>query len=107
VAGDRGRKSNYTYGAAKAFLNAYASGLRHRLHGRNVDVTLIKPGFVDTPMTAEFAKGPLWTSAGEAGLHIVRALDRKASAAYVPWFWRWIMLVVRLLPERVFLRTRL
>lgn len=107
VAGDRGRRSNYTYGAAKAFVSAYASGLRHRLHSKNVGVTLIKPGFVDTPMTASFEKGPLWTSAGEAGARIVKALDGRAYTVYVPAFWRWIMLVVRLLPERIFLRTRL
>lgn len=107
VAGDRGRQSNYTYGAAKAFVSTYASGLRHRLVSRNVGVTLIKPGFVDSPMTAGFPKGRLWTSPAKAGLIIVSALDKGARVVYVPSFWRWIMLVVRLLPEWLFLRTRL
>jgi short-subunit dehydrogenase len=107
VAGDRGRKSNYVYGAAKGFVSVYADGLRHRLHGRNIRVTLIKPGFVDTPMTAHFPKGLLWISADEAGRLIVRALDRGAATVFVPWFWRYIMWVVRSLPERVFLRTQL
>lgn len=107
VAGDRGRKSNYVYGAAKALVDAYASGLRHRLHAHNVQVTLIKPGFVDTPMTAHFSKGLLWASSETAGRLIVRALDRRASTVYVPWFWRWIMLVVKSLPEWVFVRTGL
>lgn len=107
VAGDRGRKSNYVYGAAKAFANAYASGLRHRLYERNVHVTLIKPGFVDTPMTAHLSKGLLWISADEAGRLILRALDRGAGTVYVPGFWRWIMWIVRSLPEWVFVRTKL
>ena len=64
VASDRGRASNYTYGAAKAALNAFLSGLRNRLHRRGVHVLTIKPGFVDTPMTATFTKGPLWASPG-------------------------------------------
>jgi short-subunit dehydrogenase len=107
VAGDRGRKSNYVYGAAKALVSTYANGLRHRLHDRNVRVTLIKPGFVTSPMTAKFPKGPLWISADQAGRLIVRAMDRGVSTAYVPGFWRWIMVVVRALPERLFLRTNL
>jgi len=107
VAGERGRSSNYVYGAAKALVDAYASGLRHRLYKSNVKVTLIKPGFVDTRMTAHLSKGPLWVSADRAGRLIVRAVDRGRSTAYVPAFWRYIMWVVRSLPERIFLRTNL
>jgi short-subunit dehydrogenase len=107
VAGDRGRKSNYVYGAAKAFVTTYVSGLRHRLHGRNVRVTLIKPGFVDTRMTAHLPKGLLWTSAETAGRCIVRGVDRGATTVYVPGFWRYIMWIVRAMPEFVFVRTSL
>ena len=107
VAGDRGRKSNYVYGASKAFVSAYASGLRHRLHERNVRVTLIKPGLVDTPMTAHLPKGFLWISADKAGQLIVRALDRGAGTVYVPGFWRYIMWIITSLPEGVFVRTQL
>jgi decaprenylphospho-beta-D-erythro-pentofuranosid-2-ulose 2-reductase len=106
-AGDRGRASNYVYGAAKAAVTNFASGLRHRLHARGVRVVTILPGFVDTPMTAAFAKGPLWATPDRVADDIVRALDRRNGTLYTPWFWRWIMLLVVHLPQRVFLRTRL
>jgi short-subunit dehydrogenase len=107
VAGDRGRQSNYVYGAAKAFVSTYASGLRHRLHQHKVGVTLVKPGLVDTPMTAHLRKGLLWTSADAAGRRIVRAIDRGSRTVYVPGFWRYIMWIIRAVPEFVFVRTKL
>jgi short-subunit dehydrogenase len=107
VAGDRGRASNFVYGASKAFVSTMLAGLRHRLHGRGVTVIDIRPGFVDTPMTARFAKGPLWASPQRVAEDIVAAVDRRASVVYTPSFWRWIMLVVRLMPESLFVRTRL
>lgn len=107
VAGDRGRASNYTYGAAKAGLDAFASGLRHRLHASGVRVVTIKPGFVDTPMTAAFAKGPLWASPQRVARGIVRAIDRGTPVAYVPGFWRPIMAAIRALPQAVFVRLKL
>ena len=67
VAGDRGRASNYVYGSSKAMVTAFTSGLRQRLHKANVAVVTIKPGFVDTPMTAEFKKGLLWGKACRSG----------------------------------------
>jgi decaprenylphospho-beta-D-erythro-pentofuranosid-2-ulose 2-reductase len=106
-AGDRGRKSNYVYGSAKAAVTALASGLRHRLASRGVRVVTILPGFVDTPMTAGVRKGPLWVTPERVALDIDRALTRGFGAVYVPWFWRWIMLVIRHLPERLFVRTKL
>jgi short-subunit dehydrogenase len=107
VAGDRGRRSNYVYGAAKGALAIYLDGLRHRLHGTGVNVLTVKPGFVDTPMTRGFAKGPLWASPERVASGIVNAIDRGARVVYVPWFWRPIMAVVRAIPERIFLKTRL
>lgn len=106
-AGERGRASNYIYGAAKAAVTATASGLRHRLSTKGVRVVTILPGFVDTPMTAAFRKGPLWASADRVASDIERAMRRGFGVVYTPWFWRWIMLVVRLLPERLFVRTKL
>lgn len=106
VAGDRGRAVNCAYGAAKGALEIYASGLRQRLHGRGVRVLLVKPGFVDTPMTADFDKGPLWASPEQVASDIVQAMERGRSVIYTPWFWRWIMLVIRLIPERLFVRLR-
>lgn len=107
VAGDRGRQSNYVYGSAKAGLNAYLSGLRNRMVKQNVRVVTIKPGFVDTPMTAHIKKGPLFASAEKAGRLIYKHTNRGTAIAYVPWFWRFIMLIIRHIPETVFKRLSL
>ncbi|NYZ17568.1 SDR family oxidoreductase [Azospirillum sp. RWY-5-1] len=108
VAGDRGRGSNYVYGSAKGGLGVFVQGLRHRLGRSNVAVTLVKPGFVDTPMTAALPKGgPLWAKPERVAADIRRALDRGPAVLYTPWFWRWILLIIRLLPDAVFRRTRL
>lgn len=107
VAGDRGRQSNYVYGAAKGGLAIFLQGLRNRLHPAGVVVVTLKPGFVDTPMTAHLPKGPLFASARRAGLAIYRAIERRRSVAYIPWFWRPIMFVVKSLPETMFKRLRL
>ncbi|HEY0974509.1 MAG TPA: SDR family oxidoreductase [Solimonas sp.] len=104
VAGDRGRASNYVYGAAKAMVSAYTSGLRARLYADGVRVLTIKPGFVDTPMTQAFRKGPLWASAATVGTRIHRAMRRGEAVVYTPGFWFWIMLVIRTIPEFVFKR---
>ncbi|HEX6616141.1 MAG TPA: SDR family oxidoreductase [Gemmatimonadales bacterium] len=107
VAGDRGRQSNYVYGAAKGGLDRFLEGLRNRLHRAGVSVVTLKPGFVDTPMTASLRQGPLFVSARRAAAGIHRAIGRRTDIAYIPWFWRPIMLVIRLLPESVFKRLRL
>lgn len=107
VAGDRGRQSNYVYGSAKAGLSAFASGLRGRLHGRGVSVLTVKPGFVDTPMTAHVKKGLLFVSPETVARGIVRAVDRKKDVAYIPGFWRAIMWIIRGIPERLFKRLPL
>lgn len=107
VAGVRGRASNFVYGSAKALVSTLLAGLRHRLHSRGVAVVDIRPGFVDTPMTAAFPKGPLWASPDRVARDIVAAIDRKAGVVYTPWFWRWIMLVIRHVPEFIFVKTKL
>ena len=107
VAGDRGRASNYLYGSAKAAVSAYLSGLRQRLSREGVNVLTIKPGFVDTPMTRDFKKGALWASPDRVAGGIVRAIDRRRSVVYVPWFWAGIMLVIKHIPEFVFRRIKL
>jgi decaprenylphospho-beta-D-erythro-pentofuranosid-2-ulose 2-reductase len=106
-AGDRGRASNYVYGASKAALTAFASGLRQRLRGAGVKVVTILPGFVDTPMTASFRKGPIWASPDRVAADIVRALERGTPIVYTPWFWRWIMAIILHIPERIFVRLKL
>jgi short-subunit dehydrogenase len=106
-AGDRGRASNYVYGAAKAAVTNFASGLRHRLVPAGVRVVTILPGFVDTPMTRSFRKGALWAQPERVATDIVRALKHRNGVLYTPWFWRWIMLLVIHVPQRLFLRTKL
>lgn len=107
AAGDRGKRRNYVYGATKAGIAVFQEGLMGRLADAGVRVTLVKPGFVDTPMTAAFAKGPLWISPERAGRIIVRAVRNGRTTVYVPWFWRWIMAVLRVVPQRLFARLDL
>lgn len=102
VAGDRGRQSNYVYGTAKAAIDTFMEGLRQRLHKAGVRVVTIKPGFVDTPMTAAFEKGLLWVQPATAAKHIHRAITRGADVVYVPAFWRLIMTIIRLMPRRIY-----
>ncbi|MFO1533249.1 MAG: SDR family oxidoreductase [Thermoplasmatota archaeon] len=106
VAGDRGRPSNYVYGAAKAATTALLSGLRARLHRSGVAVVTVKPGFVDTPMTARFRKGFLFVSPQRVARAIVRAMDARRDVVYVPWFWRPVLRVLREIPEPIFKRLR-
>lgn len=108
VAGDRGRASNYLYGSAKAGLTAYLSGLRNRLASKGVHVLTVKPGFVRTAMTEGLPLPPLLTAEPEAVAQaIARAVERRSHVIYVRWMWRWIMLIIRHLPEAVFKRLKL
>jgi len=107
VAGDRGRQSNYVYGAAKGGLAIFLQGLRNRLYRSGVVVITLKPGFVDTPMTAGVPKNPLFATAPRVGLAGYRAIERGRDVVYIPWFWRLIMAAVKSLPESIFKRLRL
>jgi decaprenylphospho-beta-D-erythro-pentofuranosid-2-ulose 2-reductase len=108
VAGDRGRQSNYVYGAAKGMVSLFLQGLRNRLFAAGVNVLTIKPGFVDTPMTAGIDKGgPLWATPDAVAKGIVSALDRRRDVVYLPGFWRPIMGVIKAIPESVFKRLHL
>lgn len=107
VAGDRGRQSNYVYGSAKGMLAIFLQGLRNRLHAAGCNVITIKPGFVDTPMTRDFAKGVLWAQADDIARGIVRAIRKRANVVYLPRFWWAIMAVIRSIPEPVFKRLHL
>ena len=106
VAGERGRPRNYTYGAAKGALNVYLQGVRARLGGRGVGVHMIKLGPVDTPMTVDHEKTFLFARPPGVASAIVRAVDAGRTEAYVPWFWWFIMGVVRRVPDRLFRRIR-
>ena len=107
VAGDRGRQSNYVYGASKAALTAFTSGLRNRLSKAGVNVITVKPGPVDTPMTAHMRKGLLMASPEKVGRDIYQAILKGKDVVYTPWFWRWIMCVIVHIPERIFKRMNL
>ncbi len=107
VAGDRGRQSNYIYGAAKGALTAFLSGLRQRLHKSNVKVITIKPGFVDTPMTVDFKKGPLFVKPDVVARGIYDAIIKGKDVAYLPWFWRVIMMIIIHIPEGIFKKIKL
>ena len=100
VAGDRGRKSNYIYGSAKAALTAYLSGLRNRLHSAGVQVLTVKPGFVDTKMTEGMDLPPKLTAQPEeVARDIYNAQRKNKSVVYTKWIWKWIMLIIRMIPE--------
>jgi len=106
VAGDRGRQSNYVYGASKGGLDIFLQGLRNRLFHAGVAVVTVKPGFVDTPMTAHLPKSPLFASPETVAEGIVKAMENGRDVVYLPFFWRYIMLAIKLLPETVFKRLK-
>ncbi|MCP3686962.1 MAG: SDR family oxidoreductase [Gammaproteobacteria bacterium] len=100
VAGDRGRKSNYCYGAAKAAFSAYLSGLRNRLHDSRVQVLTVKPGFVATSMTAGMdLPAKLTAEPEQVADDIFYAQHKGKNVIYSKWIWRWIMLIIKHIPE--------
>jgi short-subunit dehydrogenase len=109
VAGDRGRQSNYPYGASKAALDAYLSGLRNRLHPLGLRVVTIKPGFVRTRLTEGKVnpRSPLLAEPAQVAADIRRAIEGSADVVYTRWFWRPIMAIIRCIPEFVFKRLKL
>lgn len=107
VAGDRGRQSNYFYGASKGALSIFLSGLRNRLSKKNVHVMTIKPGFVDTPMTKDFKKGLLFVKPQKIGKDIITGIEKQKNVLYTPFFWRYIMLIIIHIPERIFKKLSL
>jgi decaprenylphospho-beta-D-erythro-pentofuranosid-2-ulose 2-reductase len=106
VAGDRGRRANYVYGAAKAGLATLVEGIAHRWSEKGLRAVVIKPGPVITPMTEGYAsrKGLMWATPETVALIVRRAADRGGPVVYAPWFWRWIMLIIRFLPAPIFNR---
>jgi decaprenylphospho-beta-D-erythro-pentofuranosid-2-ulose 2-reductase len=108
VAGDRGRMSNYTYGAAKAGLNAYLQGMRNRLQHAGVQVLTVKPGFVDTPMTHGLLNphSPLVATPERVAREVNNAIRKRKDVIYSPGFWRVLMAIIRALPESIFKRLR-
>lgn len=108
VAGDRGRGSNYIYGSSKAAFTSYLSGLRNRLHASGVSVITIKPGFIKTKMTSHLDLPKLLTaSTDEISKDILNSIKKGKSIIYTKWFWKWIMLIIKLIPERIFKKLRM
>jgi short-subunit dehydrogenase len=108
VAGDRGRQSNYVYGAAKGLVSRYVQGLQHRFAGTSVKVILIKPGPTDTPMTVHLKdQGMRLASVEEVAKGIVSAVNAGKLVAYVPGKWALIMMIIRHLPNFIFNKLRI
>ena len=108
VAGERGRQSNYFYGSAKAGFTAYLSGLRNRLFHHGIHVVTVQPGFVYTKMTENLPLPGILTATPEIVANVVcRAVKNKRNVIYVKWFWRWIMLIIKSIPEPVFKKLKL
>jgi len=108
VAGDRGRKSNYLYGSAKGAFTIYLSGLRNRLSKPGVHVLTVKPGFVETRMTKGMnLPGRLTSTPAEVAHDIFAAQQKRKDVLYTKWFWRFIMLIIRHLPESIFKKMNL
>jgi decaprenylphospho-beta-D-erythro-pentofuranosid-2-ulose 2-reductase len=107
VAGDRGRKSNYVYGASKGGLNVFLDGVRNRIDRAGVQVLTVKPGFVATPMTAHLPQNALFAEPAQVARCILRAIEKRKDVAYAPPFWGLIMLVVRSVPRRIFKKLNL
>ena len=109
VAGDRGRASNFLYGSAKAAFDRLLEGLQQKYAGSSVRIVRVKPGFVDTPMTAaiENKGGPLWASPDRVAADIERAVTNGRRVIYTPWFWWVIMMIIRHLPWFIFRRLKI
>lgn len=107
VAGDRGRQSNYVYGAAKSMVSTFLQGLSQRMSKSDVHVLDIKPGFVDTPMTAEFDKGALWAKPDKVADIIKKRIENKSNFSYVPGFWFLIIKIIKIMPIYMFNKIKL
>lgn len=108
VAGDRGRQSNYLYGSAKAAVSTFMQGLRNRLSKAGVQVLTIKPGLVDTPLTAGMPKNFLYSSPEKIARGIFNSMNNnKKNVVYLPWFWKPVMMLIKLIPEPIFKRMSL
>jgi decaprenylphospho-beta-D-erythro-pentofuranosid-2-ulose 2-reductase len=103
VAGDRGRQSNYMYGSAKAGLTAYLAGLRNRLAKKGVHVMTVKPGFCRTRMTEALElPGAVTAEPEQVAAAVFQGLEKKHNTVYTLWMWRWIMMIIRHIPEFIF-----
>ncbi len=108
VAGERGRQSNYIYGSAKAGFSAYLSGLRNRMIQDNVHVVTVKPGFVYTKMTENMKlPAPLTATPAQIAEGVYKAVVNKKDIVYIKWMWRYVMLIIKMIPEFIFKKLKL
>jgi short-subunit dehydrogenase len=107
VAGERGRQSNFIYGAAKSGVSAYLQGLRNRLFEKGIKVITIKPGMVDTPMTADMKKGLLFANPSSVGKEIYKGILAGRDIMFVPKYWKLIMGIIKSIPESIFKKLKL
>jgi decaprenylphospho-beta-D-erythro-pentofuranosid-2-ulose 2-reductase len=108
VAGDRGRQSNYIYGSAKAGLTAYLSGLRNRLASKGVQVMTVKPGFCRTKMTENLElPASLTASPEQVAQAVYKGMEKGSNTVYTLWMWRWIMLIIKHIPEFIFKKMKM
>lgn len=108
IAGDRGRQSNYIYGSSKGGLSIYCQGLRNELSKYNVNLMTVKPGFVDTPMTYGLKMPKLLLSSPEkVGRIVYKSFRKKKDIVYAPSYWRYIMMIIRSIPEKFFKKLNL
>lgn len=108
VAGERGRQSKLVYGSAKAAFSAYLDGLRNLLFKDGVHVVTVKPGFVYTKMTEDLKlPAPLTAHPEEVGKAIYTAVQKKKNTVYVRWMWKWVMLIIKSIPEFQFKKMKL
>lgn len=108
VAGERGRKSNYIYGSAKAAFTVYLSGLRNRLYNAGVQVLTVKPGFVATNMTKDMdLPEKLTAQPKEVAEKVFKAQQKGKNIIYTKWIWKWIMLFIKMIPENQFKKMNL
>ena len=108
VAGDRGRGSNYLYGSSKSAFTSYLSGLRNRLNASGVKVMTVKPGFIKTKMTSHLNLPNLLTSTPEdISIHVMNSIRKNKNTIYTKWLWKWIMLIIKIIPESIFKKMKL
>lgn len=108
VAGERGRQSNFIYGSAKAGMTAFLSGLRNYLYPKHVKVMSVIPGFMNTKMTAGMQLNPMLTIGPKvAGETIYRAWKKGKDVVYIKWMWKWVMMIIRNIPEFIFKKMKL
>jgi len=107
VAGERGRQSNFIYGAAKGGISKYLEGLRNRLFEKGIKVITIKPGMVDSPMTKEMPKGLLFAKSSVVGKKIYKGINTGKDVMFVPGYWKIIMGIIKSIPESIFKKLKL